>query len=241
MNELYESLLELQRLDDEIRRSEARLNEMKPKIDEVDAPLTALQSEIETSRARLSEMREKQKKLEQAADNKRERLKSYEARMERVRNPREEAAARTEMDLVKRAIDADEQESLELLEQSRRTDLKLDDMDRSLQKVKDEADPRRQEILAAQQGIQEEIARLRDQRNNHAGRLNPNTLRLYDRVRGPQGNRRALAPLKSDGACGNCFNIVPLQERSEIRSGRELRRCEACGVILYPEDEATQG
>ena len=240
MNELYDSLLELQRLDEEITRSEARLAEIKPQLDEIEAPLALLQTEIETTRTRLSEMREKQKKLEQAANNKRERLKTYEARLERVRNPREEAAARAEMDLVRRAIDADEQESIELLEQSRRTDLKLDDMGRNLQKLKDEADPRRQEILAAQQAIQDEIARMRDQRNNQATRIDPNILRMYERVRGPRGNRRALAPLKSDGACGNCFNIVPLQERSEVRAGRDLRRCEACGVILYPEDESQQ-
>ena len=238
MSELYESLLELQRLDDEIMRSEARLADIRPQLGEIEAPMTALNAEIEATRARLGEMREKQKKLEQAANNKRERLKSYEARLERVRNPREEAAARAEMDLVRRAIDADEQESIELLEQSRRTDLKLDEMGRNLQKIKDEADPRRQEILAAQQTIQDEIARLRDQRNNQAARIDSNTLRLYDRVRGPKGTRRALAPLKSDGACGNCFNVVPLQERTEVRAGRELRRCEACGVILYPEDES---
>lgn len=241
MNELYESLLELQRVDDEIKRSETRLGEIKPQLDEIEAPMTTLQIEIETTRTRLNEMREKQKKLEQAADNKRERLKTYEARLERVRNPREEAAARAEMDLVRRAIDADEQESIELLEQSRRTDLKLDEMDRNLQKLKEEADPRRQEIFAAQQAIQDEIARLRDQRDNQTARINPNTLRLYGRVRGPHGTRRALAPLKSDGACGNCFNVVPLQERAEVRSGRELRRCEACGVILFPEAESAQG
>lgn len=240
MNEVYISLLELQRLDRDLRQSEARLSEIQPQIDEVDAPIAALQKEIDTSRSRLEEMREKQKKLEQAANSKRERLKSYEARLERVRNPREEAAAKTEMDLVRRAIDADEQESIELLEQARRTDLKLDDLDRALQRLTEEAHPRRNDILTAQSTIQDEIARLREKRTSHTSQITPNALRLYDRVRGPRGDRAALAPLKSDGACGNCFNVVPLQERAEIRSGRELRRCEACGVILYPEDETPQ-
>jgi predicted nucleic acid-binding Zn-ribbon protein len=36
-----------------------------------------------------------------------------------------------------------------------------------------------------------------------------------------------------EGACGHCFNTLPLQEQSEIRSGSTLHRCEACGVILY--------
>jgi predicted nucleic acid-binding Zn-ribbon protein len=44
-----------------------------------------------------------------------------------------------------------------------------------------------------------------------------------------------VAPLKDEGACGHCFNILPLQEQAEIRRGDTLRRCEACGVILYVE------
>ena len=52
------------------------------------------------------------------------------------------------------------------------------------------------------------------------------------------GKRKtALAPLTAHGACGNCFNVLPLQEQSEIRSGKSLRRCEGCGIILYPAPE----
>jgi predicted nucleic acid-binding Zn-ribbon protein len=42
-----------------------------------------------------------------------------------------------------------------------------------------------------------------------------------------------LAPLTSEGACGNCFNVLPVQEQTEVRRGESLRRCEGCGVILY--------
>jgi predicted nucleic acid-binding Zn-ribbon protein len=57
-------------------------------------------------------------------------------------------------------------------------------------------------------------------------------LRLYERLRMGKAST-VLAPLTAEGACGHCFNILPVQEQSEIRNGRVLRRCEACGVILY--------
>ena len=233
MNEVYSSLLELQTIDREIAQAEADLQKIEPQIQEAEAPLRGLQQEIETLRTRLTEMRQQTAKLEQAANNKRDRLKQYEARLDRVRNAREEAAARTEMDLVRRAIDADEQEALELLEQSRRTDLKADDLDRQLGKARSEFEPRKQALSDSLEDARQKLAELRDRRVNFSQRIDQGAVRLYERVRGPRG-RAALAPLTADGACGNCFNIIPLQEQSEVRRAATLKRCEACGVILYP-------
>lgn len=236
MNELYSSLLELQTIDREIAQAEADLQKLDPQIQEAEAPLRGLQQEIDSLRSRLVDMRAQTSKLEVAASNKRDRLKQYETRLERVRNAREEAAARTEMDLVKRAIDADEDEALELLEQSRRTDLKADDLDKHLGKLRGEVEPKKQELLEARQRARDFFERLRAQRSGHAQHMDQNALRLYERVRGTRG-RAALAPLASDGACGNCFNIIPVQEQSEVRRATILKRCEACGVILYPHSD----
>jgi predicted nucleic acid-binding Zn-ribbon protein len=47
----------------------------------------------------------------------------------------------------------------------------------------------------------------------------------------------AIASLTPDGACGHCFSLVPLQVQNEIREGRSMVTCEACGVILTPAPE----
>jgi uncharacterized protein len=234
MNELYNSLLELQSLDREITQAESDLQNLEPQIQEADAPLRELQQEIETLRSKLGDMRLQTSKLETAATNKRERLKQYEARLDRIRNAREEAAARTEMDLVRRAIDADEHEALDLMEQTRRTDLKADDLDRQLTRLRTEIEPKKQELVETLQLAEGRLTQLRERRTHHAQHMEPTSLRLYERVRGNR-NRVALAPLTADGACGNCFNVIPIQEQSEVRRATTLKRCEACGVILYPD------
>jgi len=38
------------------------------------------------------------------------------------------------------------------------------------------------------------------------------------------------------GTCGACHTSVPLNRRSQIRSGAILDGCEGCGAILYPAD-----
>lgn len=233
MHDLKTALLELQGLDKEIQQAEAALMEFDPQLKEVEEPVRALEAEIAATRSRLDEFRDKARRLEQAAEQKRARLKPYEDRLMRVRSAREEQAARMEMDLIRRAADADDQEALQLMEQATRTDLKLDEMQRNLEKLKAESMPRREELMQARSEIETRLAILHDKRQNHVVRLDAVSLRLYERVKNSRTST-VLAPLLPEGACGHCYNVLPLQEQNEIRQG-ELRRCEACGVILYDQ------
>lgn len=237
MTELYKTLLELQSIDRQIEQAEADLKKFDPQIEEVESPLKALEQEIGTSRSRLTEMRAQSNKLETGATNKREKLDSYKGRLDRIRNQREEAAIRTEMDLVRSALEADENEALEMMEQVRRTDLRLDELEKQVVKMRAEVEPKKEGLLQARADAEQQITVLKHQRSDHAARIDQNAIRLYERVR--SGKRKtALAPLGPDGSCGNCFNILPLQEQSEVRRGTSLHRCEACGIILFPPEEA---
>jgi uncharacterized protein len=239
MNDLRSALLELQTLDDEIHAAEQRLAGFEPRMAALEQPVRALEHELETARTRLGEMRESVLRLEKAAEQKRERLATYESKIDRIRNMREETAIRTEMSLIRGAAEADEDEAVELMEQATRTDLKLDELTRNLTAKKLEVDPQRQSLLEERQGVADELDRLRDRRNNHVIRLDPRTLQLYERVRRGR-SRMAVAPLTAEGACGHCYNILPIQQQSEVRREDALVRCEACGVILYiPESAAS--
>lgn len=233
MDELRTALLGLQDLDHEIADAKARLAEFEPQLKTLEEPIDNLQREIDTLRVRLEEMRHEVRRLERGADQKRERLRVYEQRMVRVRNAREEAAARTEMDLVRRATEADETEALEMMEQATRADLKLDELERNLAKLRADIEPRREELLRARAAVESEVDVLSDRRKNHAVRLDPASLKLYERVKSGRA-KRVLAPLTAEGACGNCFHQLPIQEQANVRNGGvPPMRCEVCGVILY--------
>jgi predicted nucleic acid-binding Zn-ribbon protein len=236
MEDQRSGLLALQDLDDEIQRAKAKLEEFDPRLKELAQPVTALETELNATKERLTTLRGDVRRLERGAEQKRERLRVYEDRLSRVRNPREEAAARTEMDLVRRATEADETEALEQMEMATRTDLKVDDLERQLQKLRAEIAPAREEVVREREEAEQQLAILQDRRNNHALRVDAAALRLYERVRGGR-SKKVVAPLTAEGACGNCFNILPIQEQAHIKDGSGLHRCEACGVILYWKDE----
>jgi uncharacterized protein len=232
MQELHAALLALQQMDDEIARTQARIDEFAPQIEALEAPVAGVMRELEQTRARVEEFRSETRRLEGNANQKRARLRTYEERLARTRASRDEAAIRAEIDLVSKALDADLADIRQFSEQATRTDLKADDLQRQVAKLQAEIAARHAELVAARTAVETELAQLRDQRENHALRLDQPSRRLYERVRGGK-SRMVLAPLTGEGACGNCFNILPVQEQSMIRRGETLHRCEACGVILY--------
>lgn len=233
--ETLESLRALQKLDQEIGDAERRVKEFAPQLAEIEAPARTLESEVEAARTRMREMRLEERRLERAADEKRQRLRHLEERLSRVRNLREEAAVRAELDLVRRAAETDEQEALELMDQIRRTEVRVQEIEAKLQAARAEIEPRRRALLEEERAAQEHLALLKDRRANQAIRIGAAAREAYERVRSSRANV-AVVSLTADGACGHCFSVVPLQRQAEIRQGVALIHCEACGVILAPPD-----
>lgn len=232
MQELHAALLALQDLDAEIAAAEARLDEFTPRLQELEAPVLAIERDLTVMRGKLEELRAEYIRLERNAQQKQERLHAYQERLAKVRSTRDDAAIRAEVDLVSRALDADRADLRTTGEQSTRTDMKVDELEKQLDKARSEIAEARAQLLAERDAAEAEVARLRDQRENQAIRIDQPSRRLYDRVRAGK-SRRALAPMTEEGACGSCFNILPLQEQAEVRRGERLSRCEGCGVILY--------
>src|SRR4051812_34570498 len=107
MNEPYSSLLQLQELDQEIAKADSLVADFTPRLQELRAPITALEKEVEQARAKLEELRAHSKKLEAGAENKREKLRAYQEKVEKSKSIRDEAATRTEMDLIRRAVESE--------------------------------------------------------------------------------------------------------------------------------------
>ena len=235
MDETYQALPDLQELDRQMAQARAKVREFEPELEELEAPLEELEEQVAAVRSRLDEMKAEERRLERSADDKRAKLEKYEARLERVRSQREESAARTEIDLISKAVEADEEDALELMDQIRRTELKLDEMEQKLGALREETAPKREELMTERNEAADQLDILKDKRENKLIRLDDSAARLYERIKGGKTDV-ALAKLTKDGACGHCFSMIPLQEQNEIRRREALHRCEACGVILFAED-----
>jgi predicted nucleic acid-binding Zn-ribbon protein len=229
-------LKDLQRLDSRLAEARRRIADFDPRLAEVEQPALLLESELGTARGRLQELKLEERRLELGAEEKRTRRKRLDERLLSVRNLREEAAVSAELEMVKRAIQNDEQEMLTLIDQLRKIEERATELDNNFKQASETVGPKRDALLAERAEAQKELEDLRAERARFVGSVNASELKIYDAIRAG-GRQIAVADLTDDGACGHCFGMVPLQLRNEIRRGRALTRCEGCGVILTAPTE----
>ena len=228
------SLKELQNLDQEIAAVRLATQSIEPLLEEVDAPVLRLEEEVQALEKRLTEIRLEENRIELTIEERRVRGAKLQERMEAVRNVREEAAVHAELEMVRRALESEEQEALSLLDQMKRLEERHREQEGAYREALAEVEPRREELVQEQQAMESKLEALQAEREAFATGIDPGERRIYDSIMA--GARDvALAELTRDGACGNCYNMVPLQIQNQIRHTDEMIRCEGCGVILMPE------
>jgi predicted nucleic acid-binding Zn-ribbon protein len=225
------SLKELQRLDEEIEVARQKIRDYGDRIADVEEPALVLEGEVGTTRNRLQELKVEERRTELAAKEKGTRVERLEERLKGVRNVREEAAVSAELDMVRRALESDEQEAYSLIDQVRKISLQLEEQESALEQATAEVGPRREELEKERAEAEAALAELTAHRESFAAGMESSEIRMYEGIR-KGGRRQAVAALTEDGACGHCFSVLPLQLQNEIRHGADLIRCEACGVIL---------
>jgi predicted nucleic acid-binding Zn-ribbon protein len=232
------SLREIQKIDERLREIMEELRAFDDRLAEVEEPSLRLETELNQLTERLANMEADERRLERAADDKRARAEKMDQRLNKVSNLREEAAVKTELDLVKKAITVDEQEALQLIDQIRRTQIALEDLAARTREAREQVGPRQEDLLREREGLsslRKDLERRREEKLTH---VTPRERKVYDAF---HHSRRAVivATLLEDGACGHCYGVIPLQIQNVVRRGSDLIRCEACGVILtaQPENE----
>ena len=233
------NLVELQRMDLKILAVQQLIRDFDPLLGEVEEPALVLESDSEKTRTRLQEMNLEERQLELSVAEKHERQKRLDERLGSVRNLREEAAVSAELEMVKRALQNDEQEALSILDQILRMEGRLEELDEAITEARGFVGPRLEELLSGRAAAEKELEELEQERESFTDVMDASELRLYDGIR--RGGRiTAVAALTEDGACGHCFGIIPPQFQNEVRHGESLIRCEGCGVILMVTDHADE-
>jgi len=237
MRQTRTALVELQRLDQKIAALKSEVGAFDPKIAEIEEPALQLESEVEAMQKRLTEIKLEQRRVEGAVQDKQERMKKLDERLGEVRTVREEAAVQAEQDMVRRALENEETEMLTLLDQVRRIEERLAEQESALQDAQALVEPAMEELLAVRGEVEEKLAKLKKERDAFAEDIDSDQRHLYERIMAGSGRRIAVAALTQDGACGNCYSVIPLQLQSEVLHSEVMIRCEGCGVILTPPSE----
>lgn len=230
-------LLELQTMDSRIREAQGRADAYVPQLEEIAAAAERVAEAADETSRRVRDLQVEERRRRLAAEKKAGRVRLLEERLKQVRTLREEAAVQAELAVLRRAVEQEEMEVIQLLDQISRLDERLRDQREEIEGAESAADPRRDELLAEQAMAAAQVERLNVVRDEMRAEIDPRLLRAYDHLaRG--GSRKAVARMTEDGACGSCYSVIPLQIQNEVRTHAPLVRCEACGLLVAaPTDE----
>src|SRR6266550_7690499 len=228
------ALLELQSVDLEIDRLNARRRELEGSED-----LTAATRDADAAERALGELRLQLDamdrdggRLEHEIDSLTKKAAAEEARLYdgSVANARELESIRHEIENLKHRREDREDELLAYLEQR-------DGVERRAKEAEGQASTLRTQVDQVAASSQEELADVRTKlearlaaRAELAGRIDPALLELYEELRAHKKGVGAAALV--DGVCQGCHETLSAVELDRIRKTDDVPRCEHCRRIL---------
>jgi predicted nucleic acid-binding Zn-ribbon protein len=229
-------LLDLQAKDGMVAEVERRLEALTGEFAALDQVLEQVRAGLETARRNAADASRRRDELEAKIESYRLLQDRRRLRLEHVRNPKEASTLMAELDLARSVVAKEENDWVRSAETVTQLERKASEEERNVAQVEEGQKPERDRLDQRLAEIEADLAAAREAREASAARLDRQLRTRYERLRRSRATE-VVVPLVANG-CGACHTAVPLNRRSQIRSGAVIEGCEACGAILYPPEEA---
>jgi predicted nucleic acid-binding Zn-ribbon protein len=228
-------LLDLQEKDLALVEVDTRLAGVLAETEQLDKELAEAERNLENRRRSAAEALRKRQDSETKIENFRRLLERQQARTNQLRGQREIQAAMTEMDLARSVLAKEENDWAQAGDNVIAQDAAIRAAEEKLEEQRTSQAEAREALGQRRSGVQAERDEAKAARDASAAEVERALRQRYERLRAARV-ARVVVPLVGS-ACGACFTTVPLNRRSQIRSGNLIDWCESCGVILYYADD----
>lgn len=229
-------LLDLQAKDAAVAEVEQRLRSLEDEVAELDRALQRGRDALDAARRAALDGARRRDELETKIESYRVLHERRRLRLEHVRNPKEASTLMAELDLARSVMAKEENDWVRSAEGVTQLEIKASEEERNLAGAEEAQAPERAGIEERRAAIEAERDGVLREREESASRIDRQLRTRYDRLRRSRSSV-VVVPLVG-GACGSCHTSIPLNRRSQIKSGQVLDGCEACGAILYPQETA---
>jgi uncharacterized protein len=229
-------LLELQAKDAVLSDADQRLTAVNQEAEELDQALQRAEESVEAARRALADGRRRRDELEAKIESYRVLQDRRRQRLEQVRNAKEASALMAELDLARSVTAKEESEWVRTADAVVQLELRVQAEEANLKSVMAGQAGQRAVLGQRRAAAEADRAAALQEREASANAIDRTLRSRYDRLRRSRSTD-VVVPLMN-GACGGCHTAVPLNRRSQIKSGAVVEGCEVCGAILYPSEEA---
>jgi predicted nucleic acid-binding Zn-ribbon protein len=229
-------LLDLQSKDAAIDEVDRRLRALQAEVSVLDLAVQRARDSLDAARRAAADGARRRDELEAKVDSFRILQERRVQRLETVRNPKEASTLMAELELARSVMATEETEWVRSAEAVTGLERKVSEEESKVAAIDLEQAPERARLEERRLDlVAEREAAVRD-REASAEQIDKPLRTRYDRLRRSRA-RDVVVPLVG-GTCGACHTSIPLNRRSQIRSGAIIDGCEGCGAILYPAETA---
>ena len=202
--------IEIQDLEDEVARLEARLSKFE--------------EEKESLNDEISEKKDSKK-------NSKSLITKYSKQLENIKNNREFTSLTKEVEFQELEIELNDKRIKESKAKILMKDEVIDSTKEILKENSDELKAKKIELDEITSETEKEEKALLKRSISSQKKIDERLLNAYSRIRGSVRNGLAIVSVDRD-ACGGCFNKIPPQRQLDIKLHKKVIVCEHCGRIL---------
>jgi predicted nucleic acid-binding Zn-ribbon protein len=232
-------LIELQKIDQNIRTLSTKKQTLPEKAIEIDQALQARKETAEEERQGLEGLNKLHKEKESELKQGQEKLRKAKERLLEVKTNKEYQAMLTEIDTVEKNSGRIEEEILVLYDRIDEKKGFVKSQEKDLKQYQGSYEAERKQIDEELSSIDGELEIQQKKFEALVPALKPDLLRRYEMIK---GRRNGVAVVSARSAvCSGCNMNLPPQLYNELQRSEELICCPNCSRILYWDESANVG
>jgi predicted nucleic acid-binding Zn-ribbon protein len=239
LKEDLQRLILLQKIDRELARIHGRKKELPGRLSRLDEDFSAARGGVEAEGQRLEDVlknhRAKEENLKRGIEN----LKKTKERLFEVKTNKEYQAMLKEIEMITTRNSGVEDEIILMLEEVDAARNSLKAKEHELVAFREAYEKEKKEIEGELALIDSQLAQRIAKVKNLRGKMNPETLSRYERIKS-RGNGLAVVSVWK-GVCEGCHMNIPPQMYNELQRSEDIMECPFCNRIIFWNDREKNG
>ena len=235
MNPQLQSLIELQKMDNEIAELERGEAAIPQQIESGKAGIKEKQGQLKEAEDTLAELQKKRKDLEMDVAAENDHIAKTKTKLSAVKTNKEYSAILVEVDAVKEKILVFEDQELELMELLEKKERELSSLKADCKKEEENFNSYKLKKETEAEHTEKELEVIRPRRSQLTNVLEVKLLEHYTKVFKARSGLAVVAI--HENICQGCHQQILPQQVIDVKVGETIHHCEQCSRILYWEEK----
>ena len=231
VEEKLKALYDLQCVDSEIDQLRVVRGELPVEIQDLEDEIARLEARLERFEEEKSTLKADQKAKKVDIKNSEELIVRYKKQLENIKNNREFTSLTKELEFQELEIQLSDKRTNEIKAKVLMKDEVIASTTEDLNENKEDLEGKKSELAEITAETEKEEKALIKKSKSSQKKIDDRLLSSYERIRTSVRNGLALVSVDRD-ACGGCFNKIPPQRQLDIKLHKKIIVCEHCGRIL---------